>query len=78
MSSPTLNVGQATTSLETIMNLVRAIVNDSQAGVNGVPGEGQIVTDSPTISPFVLPMLNSSIRKLYRVLRNCGDPVLIK
>ena len=78
MSSPAFNVGQATTSLETIMNLVRALVNDSQAGVNNIPGEGQIVTDDPTISPFVLPMLNSSIRKMYRILRNCGDPTLIR
>jgi hypothetical protein len=30
------------------------------------------------ISPFVLPMLNSSIRELYRELRNVGDPALIK
>lgn len=78
MSSPAFNVGQATTSFETIMNLVRALVNDSQAGVNNIPGEGQIVTDDPTISPFVLPMLNSSIRKMYRILRNCGDPTLIR
>jgi len=78
MSSPSINVGQATTSLETICNLVRALVNDSQAGPSGVPGTGQIFTDDTAVSPFVLPMLNSSIRKLYRVLRNCGDPVLIK
>ena len=78
MSSPSINVGQATTSLETIMNLVRAICNDSQAGVNNIPGEGQIITDSPTISPFVLPMLNSTIRKLYRMLRGVGDPCLIR
>ncbi len=78
MSSPSINVGQATTSLQTICDLVRAIVNDSQAGVTNTPGEGQIFTDNPQISPFVLPMLNSSIRKLYRMLRNCGDPCLIK
>ena len=78
MSSPSINVGQATTSLETICNLVRALVNDSQAGATDTPGEGQIFTDNPQISPFVLPMLNSSIRKLYRMLRNVGDPVLIK
>ena len=80
MSSPTVNVPQASgsTSLETIMNLVRALVNDSQAGATNTPGEGQIMTDSPAISPFVQPMLNSSIRKLYRMLRNVGEPVLIK
>ena len=47
MSSPSINVGQATTSLETICNLVRALVNDSQAGVTNTPGEGQIFTDNP-------------------------------
>lgn len=78
MASPSINVGQATTSLQTITNLVRALVNDSQAGPSGVPGTGQIFTDDTTVSPFVLPMLNSSIRKLYRMLRNVGDPVLIK
>jgi hypothetical protein len=80
MSSPTINLPQATgsTSLETIMNLVRALVNDSQAGATNTPGEGQIATDNPAISPFIQPMLNSSIRKMYRMLRNCGEPVLIK
>ena len=78
MSSPSINVGQATTSLQTICDLIRALINDSQAGITDTPGEGQIFTDNPQISPFVLPMLNSSIRKLYRMLRNVGDPVLIK
>lgn len=80
MSSPTLNLPQASgsTSLETICNLVRALVNDSQSGATSTPGEGQIFTDNPAISPFVQPMLNSSIRKLYRMLRNVGEPVLIK
>lgn len=78
MPSPSINVGQATTSLQTICDLVRALVNDSQAGATNTPGEGQIFTDNTQISPFVLPMLNSSIRKLYRLLRNCGDPCLIR
>src|ERR1700678_2990528 len=78
MSSPAINVGQATDSLETIMNLVRSLVNDTQAGATGTPGEGQILTDNPTISPFTQPFLNSSIREVYRELRNVGDPVLIK
>ena len=77
MSSPSINVGQATTSLQTICDLVRALVNDSQAGLTNTPGEGQIFTDDTLRFPFVLPMLNSSIRKLYRMLRNCGDPCLI-
>ena len=78
MSSPTINVGQQTTSLATIMDLVRSLVNDTQAGATDTPGEGQIFTNDPTISPFTQPFLNSSIRELYRELRNCGDPVLIK
>lgn len=78
MSSPTINVGPGDTSLETIMNLVRALVNDSQAGATGTPGEGQILTDNAMISPFTQPFLNSSIRELYRELRNVGQPTLIK
>lgn len=80
MSSPTINVPQATgsTSLQTICDLIRALINDSQAGATDTPGEGQIFTSNPAISPFVQPMLNSSIRKMYRMLRNVGEPVLIK
>jgi hypothetical protein len=78
MSSPSVNVGQATTSLATIMDLVRSLVNDTQAGATGTPGEGQIFTNDPSVSPFTQPFLNSSIRELYRELRNVGDPVLIK
>ena len=80
MSSPTINLPQATgsTSLETICNLIRALINDSQAGATNTPGEGQIFTDNPAISPFVQPLLNSSICKMYRILRNVGEPVLIK
>jgi hypothetical protein len=80
MSSPTINVPQSTgsTSLATIMDLVRALVNDTQAGATGTPGEGQIFTNNPAISPFTQPFLNSSIRELYRELRNVGQPTLIK
>jgi hypothetical protein len=80
MSSPTISLPQGSqdTSLETIMNLVRALVNDSQAGATGTAGEGQIFTDNPEISPFTQPFLNSSIRELYRELRNVGQPTLIK
>ena len=77
MSSPTINLGPYP-SLETIMDLVRGLVNDSQAGATGTPGEGQIFTDDPVISPFTQPFLNSSIRELYRELRNVGQPTLIK
>lgn len=80
MSSPTINVTGNTgdTSLLTIMNLVRALVNDSQAGATSTPGEGQVFTDNPSISPFTQPFLNSSIRELYRELRNVGQPTLLK
>ena len=80
MSSPTINIPQASgsTSLATIMDLVRSLVNDTQAGVTNTPGEGQIFTNNPAISPFTQPFLNSSIRELYRELRNVGEPVLIK
>lgn len=40
--------------------------------------EGQIFTNNPAISPFTQSFLNSSIRELYRELRNIGDPVLLK
>ena len=80
MSSPTINVNQAgsDTSLLAIMNLVRALVNDSQAGATATPGEGQVITDNCAISPFTLPLLNSAIRELYRELRNVGQPALVK
>lgn len=81
MGSPTINVSNANagnTSLATIMNLVRSLVNDTQAGATGTPGEGQILTNDPAISPFTQPFLNSSIRELYRELRNVGQPTLIK
>lgn len=80
MSSPTINVSSnsGNTSLATIMDLVRALVNDSQAGATNTPGEGQIFTNDPAISPFTQPFLNSSIRELYRELRNVGQPTLIK
>jgi len=37
-----------------------------------------VFTDNPAISPFTQPFLNSSIRELYRELRNVGQPALIK
>ena len=80
MSSPTINVleGSGDTSLLTICNLVRAIINDSQAGATSTVGEGQIFVDDSGIAAFVQPLLNSSIRSLYRQLRLVGDPALIK
>jgi hypothetical protein len=80
MGSPTINSNLATsgdTSFETIMNLARSLVNDTQAGLTDTPGEGQILTDNPAVSPFTLSFMNSAIRALYRELRNVGDPALI-
>src|ERR1700686_1350447 len=59
------------------MDLVRSLVNDTQAGLTATPGEGQVITNNPAVSPFTLPFLNSAIRQLYRELRNVGDPALI-
>lgn len=69
-------------SLETVMNTVRALCNDSFAGATNTPGEGQILTDqvpnTTTPNPFILNHLNSAIRELYRRLRNVGTPTLIQ
>src|ERR1700678_4525245 len=65
-------------TLLTVMNRVRALIDNSSAGATDTPGERQIVSESPTISPFTLSNLNASIRELYRRLRNAGDPELIK
>ena len=69
-------------SLESILNNVRAIVNDAFAGWTSTPGEGQIVTDyvgNTTVNnPLTLNFLNSSIRELYRKMRNVKTPTLIQ
>jgi hypothetical protein len=69
-------------SLESILNNVRAICNDSFAGATGTPGEGQILTDlvpsTTTNNPFLLNHLNSAIRELYRELRITGAGVIIQ
>jgi hypothetical protein len=77
LSSPTIALGPYP-SLATIMDLTRSLVNDAQAGATGTPGEGQILTNNPVISPFTQPFLNSAIRQLYRELRNIGQATLIK
>jgi len=74
---PTYNTGGPPT-LETIANLVRVFLKDWQAGRNNIPGEGQITTDDPNVSPQTLPTLNSAIRWVYRKLRNVGDPRVIR
>lgn len=76
-SNPNITSQYYPTLLE-IMNLVRAIVNDSFSGATATPGEGQIFTDNSTITPAALPLLNSAIRKVYRKVRTTGQPALIQ
>src|SRR5580693_6987783 len=64
--------------VEDVMNLSRAHVNDTQPGLTDTPGEGQILTDDPMLSPFTLPFLNSAIRTLHRDLELSGAPMIIR
>src|SRR5580693_4674379 len=64
--------------VEDVMNLSRAHVNDTQPGLTDTPGEGQILTDDPMLSPFTLPFLNSAIRTLHRDLELSGAPCIIR
>lgn len=65
-------------SLEVVSNLVRVYLNDWQKAATATPGEGKITTDNPLASPQTLPALSSSIREVYRELRNVGAPRLIR
>lgn len=60
------------------MILARSLVNDTFPGATATPGEGQILTDSSTISPFTIPFINSAIRRVYRKLGNSGVATLIQ
>ena len=75
-------VGPNYPSLESLMNTVRAICNDSFAGMTGTAGEGQILADvvpgTTVNNPFILNHLNSAIREVYRKLRNNSTPTLIQ
>lgn len=64
--------------VEDCMLLARSLVNDTFPGATATPGEGQILTDSSTISPFTIPFINSAIRKVYRKLGNSGVATLIQ
>lgn len=57
-------------TVEEVMNLARAIVNDSYNN-----GAGRILTDD---APFTLPYLNSAIRKLRMELANNSVSTVIK
>jgi len=65
-------------SVEDAMILARSLVNDTFPGATATPGEGQILTDSSSISPFTIPFLNSAIRRVYRKLGNSGVATLIQ
>jgi hypothetical protein len=64
--------------VEEAMLLARSLVNDTFPGATATPGEGQILTDSSTISPFTIPFINSAIRRVYRKLGNQGVASLIQ
>jgi hypothetical protein len=54
-------------TIESVLTLVRTIVNDTFPGIAGA--QGRIYTDS---APFVIPSLNRALRLLMRKLRNEG------
>jgi hypothetical protein len=60
------------------MLLARSLVNDTFPGATATPGEGQILTNNASISPFTIPFINSAIRTIYRKLGNSGIPSLIQ
>lgn len=64
-------VGTVYPSLETLMNLVRARVNDAFKGANQAPGEGRIFTDD---NPVTIPFINAALSKYQRDLDNSGVP----
>ena len=59
------------TTIENVLNLVRAMLNDTQAGATGTPGEGRVFTDG---APFVIPFLNAAISELQRRLQISSLP----
>jgi hypothetical protein len=73
-------IGYPTTypAVQDAMILARSLVNDTFPGATATPGEGQILTNSSTISPFTIPFMNSAIRKVYRKLGNSGVATLIQ
>jgi hypothetical protein len=73
-------IGYPTTypSVQDAMLLARSLVNDTFPGATDTPGEGQILTNSSSISPFTIPFVNSAIRRVYRKLGNSGVASLIQ
>lgn len=65
-------------NLQDVMDLARSIVADTLPGLTGTPGEGQILTNDPNLSPFTLNFVNSALRSLYRALGNSGIATVIK
>src|SRR5690242_9157854 len=54
-------------TVETVMNLARAFINDTFAGATSTPGEGRTFTDN---APFTIPFLNAAIEELSEKLEN--------
>ena len=73
-------IGYPTTypSVNDAMLLARSMVNDTFPGATSTPGEGQILTNTASVSPFTIPFVNSAIRKVYRKLGNSGVATLIQ
>ena len=69
-------IGGATNypTLQSIVELFRAMVNDDFSGANDIPGEGLINYNT---APHVLTFLNAAVRDLYTDLRNVGDAELL-
>jgi|GEM_PF-2079020 hypothetical protein len=69
-------------TLESILNKVRAVANDSFAGNTSTPGEGLVLTDlyqaTTSYNPQLLNCLNLAIGEMYRKLRNVKAKALIR
>lgn len=72
---PVINIFGPYPTYEQVMNLARAYVNDTMAGVTGASGEGQIFTDS---APMTLPFLRAVTAELYQEIGNTGGGVVIR
>jgi hypothetical protein len=60
-------------SVDSIMQLARVRVNDTFPGINNT--QGRVLTNA---APFTIPMLNSALSTLQRMLRNEGVTFLIQ
>lgn len=69
-------------TLESILNKIRAVANDSFAGNTSTPGEGQVLTDlyqaTTSYNPQLLNCFNLAIGEMYRKLRTVKGKPLIR